>query len=100
VKLTLLSIMILLTGCSSPGILAYRQVDESAPTLGKAPEDGTYGLFIAGQQQDLYEVPLKAGDPLGFQWSSDGIVKWMYAIAGADRNRLDLTQTYEWRRLP
>jgi hypothetical protein len=57
-------------------------------------------LFIAGQQQDLFEVSLKAGDPLGFEWGDDGTVKWMYAVAGTSKNRLDVTKTYEWRRLP
>jgi hypothetical protein len=92
--------LFLLAGCSSPGILVSSQVNESPPKMGKAPVDGTYGLFIAGQSQDLYDLPLKAGEPLGFEWAEDGTVKWMYAIAGISRNRLDVTKTYEWRRLP
>ena len=69
------------------------------PKMGTAPEDGNYGLFIPGQQQELLNFPLKKGDPLGFDRGNDGVVQWMYAVAGNSRNRLDITQTYEWRRL-
>jgi hypothetical protein len=99
-KIALVSVVLLLAGCSSPGELMSRQVGEATPYVGKAPAEGPYGLFIAGQQQDLFEVSLKAGDPLGFEWGDDGTVKWMYAVAGTSKNRLDVTKTYEWRRLP
>ena len=91
---------VLLAGCSSPGILVSQQAGEAAPKMGKTPSDGTYGLFIAGESQDLYDLPLKKDQPLGFEWGEDGVVRWMYAIAGDSKNRLDVTKTYEWRRLP
>jgi hypothetical protein len=96
----LLATAALLAGCSSPGELVSRQEGDSIPKLGTAPVDGTYGLFIAGQGQELLDFNLKQGDALGFDRSNDGVVQWMYAVAGNSRNRLDITQTYEWRRLP
>lgn len=100
-KLTvIIGLVLLAAGCSSPGIFVARQQGDALPKMGKAPVDGTYGLFIAGQPDSLYDVPLKAGQPLGFDRGDDGIVQWMYAVAGASRNRLDVTLTYEWRRQP
>jgi hypothetical protein len=98
-KIALISLALFVAGCSSPGTLMCRQEGEATPYVGKAPADGTYGLFIAGQKQDLYDVFLKTGDPLGFEWGDDGTVKWMYAVSGSMKNRLDVTKTYEWRRL-
>ncbi len=95
-----LLLLVLIAGCSSPGTLVSRQVQDSTPKVGRVTVDGTYGLFIAGESQDLYEVPLKAGDPIGFEWAEQGLVHWMYGIAGNSKNRLDVTRTYEWRRLP
>jgi hypothetical protein len=98
-KIALISLVLLLAGCSSPGELMCRQTGDTAPFVGKVPLEGTYGLFIAGQQQDLLDVYLHKGDPLGFQWDDDGTVKWMYAIGGQSKTRLDVTKVYEWRRL-
>jgi len=98
--LTIVGLMLLLTGCSSPGVLIASQDKGAVPKVGTAPVDGDYGLFIAGQSQDLLDFQLKAGDPLGFDRGNDGIVQWLYAVAGNSRNRLDITQNYEWRRLP
>jgi hypothetical protein len=92
--------LLLLAGCSSPGVLISRQEKDSPPKMDTAPADGNYGLFIAGQQQELLEFPLKKGDPLGFDRGDEGPVHWMYAVAGNARNRLDVTQVYEWRRQP
>jgi hypothetical protein len=98
--LTIAGLLFLLVGCSSPGVLVSKQDKDTVPKIGTAPVDGDYGLFIAGQQQDLLDFPLKAGDPLGFDRGNDGVVQWLYAVAGNSRNRLDITQNYEWRRLP
>jgi hypothetical protein len=92
--------LLIMTGCSSPGILVARQEADALPKMGKAPEDGNYGLFIAGQSQELLEFPLKKDDPIGFDRGEDGVVRWLYAVAGNAKNRLDVTQTYEWRRQP
>jgi hypothetical protein len=92
--------LFLLVGCSSPGLFISQQQGDSVPKMGTAPVDGTYGLFVAGQGQELLDFTLKQGDPLGFDRSDDGVVQWMYAVAGNSRNRLDITQNYEWRRLP
>jgi hypothetical protein len=91
---------ILIAGCSSPGILATRLDRNALPTMGKAPVDGIYGLFIAGESLDLtgQGVSLKQGQPLGFESGEDGMIRWLYAVAGNVRYRLDVTQTYEWRR--
>jgi hypothetical protein len=94
------ALLISFAGCSSPGILVSQQLQESPPKMGRAPVDGTYGLFIAGESEYLYDVPLKKDQPLGFEWAEDGMVKWIYAVAGDSKNRLDVTKTYEWRRLP
>ena len=92
----------LLAGCSSPGILTARLDSGTLPTMGKAPVDGIYSLFIAGQSLDLtgQGVSLKQNQPLGFESGEDGIIHWLYAVAGNVRYRLDVTQTYEWRRQP
>jgi hypothetical protein len=92
-------VMALLVGCSSPGTLVLQQDGEMAPKMGKVPDNGNYGLFIAGQSQELLEYPLKKDEPLGFEWGNDDVVKWMYAVAGSAKNRLDVTKTYEWRRM-
>jgi hypothetical protein len=99
-KWQLAGLVLLLAGCSSPGILVSQQVQQSPPKMGRAPVDGTYALFIAGDSQYLYDLPLKKDDPLGFEWEEGGIVRWIYAVAGTSKNRLDVTKTYEWRRLP
>jgi hypothetical protein len=93
-------LLLLLAGCSSPGSLIARQEKDALPAMGKVPADGTYGLFIAGQSEDLYDLPLKQGEPMGFQRGDDGVWRWLYAVAGSSKNRLDVTQTYEWRKLP
>jgi hypothetical protein len=93
-------LMLAVAGCSSPGTLVARQDKDTVPKVGTAPVDGNYGLFIAGQSQELLDYPLKTGDPLGFDRGNDGVVQWLYAVAGNSRNRLDITQSYEWRRLP
>jgi len=92
--------LLMMTGCSSPGTLTARHEPGAVPRMAQAPEDGTYGLFIAGQMQELLSFPLKKGDPLGFEQGDDGALRWLYAVAGDVKNRLDVTQTYEWRRLP
>jgi len=93
-------LFLLAAGCSSPGILVVRQEGDALPKMGTAPADGTYGLYIAGQSQYQFEVPLKKDQPLGFERGEEGMVRWLYAVAGASRNRLDIRQTYEWRRQP
>ncbi len=93
-------LLFVLAGCSSPGVLVSRQVEETPPKMGRVQVAGTYGLFIAGDAQDLYELPLHVDDPIGFEWGDEGLVKWIYAVGGNSRNRLDVTKTYEWRRLP
>jgi hypothetical protein len=96
--------MLLLAGCSSPGVFVTRAGDGNAAKLGTAPADGTYGLFIAGEGEPEFQVPLKKGDSLGFD-SPEGFqpndlkVVFLYAVAKGERVRLDIRQTYEWRRL-
>jgi hypothetical protein len=97
---TVVIALFLMAGCSSPGILVARQDADALPKMSKAPEDGNYGLFIAGQSQELLNFPLKKDDPIGFERGEDGVVRWLYAVAGTAKNRLDVTQTYEWRRQP
>jgi hypothetical protein len=94
------AIFILASGCASPGTLVYRQTGDALPKVGKAPVDGVYALFIAGESQELERVTLKKETPLGFENGSDGIVQWLYAIAGPMRLRLDVRLTYEWRLQP
>ena len=98
--LSIAGLILLLAGCSSPGLLVARQEGDAIPKMGKAPADGTYGLFLAGQSEDLYDLPLKSGDPLGFERGEDGVIRWLYAVGGNSKNRLNVTQTYEWRKLP
>jgi hypothetical protein len=89
-----------LAGCSSPGMLVSRQSGDAVPVMGKTPADGMYGLFIAGEDQPLYELYLKKDQPIGFDRGEEGIVRWLYAEGGPSRNRLDVTRSYEWRLLP
>jgi hypothetical protein len=93
-------LLMLVSGCASPGTLVFRQNGDELPKLGKAPVDGTYDLFVAGQSQELFSFQLKKDEALGFQSDTDGTVQWLYMIAGSRRHRLDLRQTYEWRLQP
>ena len=102
-RLTFLPLLI--AGCSSPGALVQRHEPDAAVGVHEVASDGTYGLFIAGQSEPLLQYPLRAGDRLGFDTASKPAadqlqVVWLYAVAGNDRRRLDVRQTYEWRRLP
>jgi hypothetical protein len=95
----LAGVLLLAAGCSSPGTLVSRQDVNGLAKLGTAPVDGTYGLFIAGEQDEQYPVTLKKGAPLGFDRGSEGGLDWLYAVAGNSRMPLDVTKTYEWRLL-
>ena len=98
-------VALLLVGCSSPGELVSRHEPGTPVGVRPVAEAGTYGLFIAGDGEPLLRYPLAAGDRLGFDRSATTLpsgqlqVDWLYAVAAADRRRLDLRQTYEWRRL-
>ena len=98
IKSSVLLVLLIMSGCSSPGTLIARQEADALPKMTKVPQDGNYGLFIAGQSQELLEFPLKKDDPLGFERGEDGVIRWLYAVAGNIKNRLDVTKTYEWRR--
>lgn len=93
------TIVLLLVSCSAPGVLVLHQAGDAAPKMGKAPADGKYRLFINNQSPEEDEFALKKGDPLGFEWANNGAVQWLYAVAGAAKQRLDVTRTYEWRRM-
>ena len=101
----LAGLALVLSGCSSPGVLVGRHEPATPVVVGHVTEAGSYGLFIAGDADPLLRYPLAAGDPIGFDHSSTTVpagqmqVEWLYAVAGRDRQRLDLRQTYEWRRL-
>ena len=97
--------LLLAAGCSSPGTLVQRHAPATPVGVSPVTVAGTYGLFIAGQDQPLLQYPLQAGDRLGFDTATEAAtdqlqLQWLYAVAGRDRRRLDLRQTYEWRRLP
>lgn len=92
--------LLMVVGCASPGVLISAQDKDSPPKMGTAPTEGNYGLFIAGQQQELMEFPLKKGDPLGFDRGDEGPVHFIFWVAGNQRNRLDVRQVYEWRLQP
>ncbi len=96
---------LILMGCSSPGTLVERHEPMAAVGTHDVAAAGTYGLFIAGESEPLLEYPLRAGDRLGFESAAKPVndqlqIQWLYAVAGNDRRRLDVRQTYEWRRLP
>ncbi len=67
--------------------------------MSKVTATGEYGLFRPGDQQPLLEFSLKAGDRIGFEKVNDGVVIWLYGVAGNSRNRLEVDKTYEWRKL-
>jgi hypothetical protein len=92
-------ITMFIPGCSSPGVLVIHQAPDAKMQMSKVAASGDYGLFRAGEQQPLLEFSLKAGDPIGFERQNDGIVIWLYAVAGNVRNRLEVDKAYEWRRL-
>ena len=91
-------------GCSSPGrLVAHHDAGVTAATVGAAPVDGDYGLFVAGEANPLIRYPLVVGQPLGFEVQTDRDkddlrITWLIAVAGGERRRLDLSHTYEWRR--
>lgn len=101
--LTLLGV-VLAGGCASPGRLVARHAGDGPGHVAAAAEGGTYGLFVAGEGQPLTRVPVRAGQPLGFDVATDTAtdhlrIQWLNAVAGDDRRRLDMTKDYEWRRL-
>ncbi len=96
---------LILVGCSSPGELVQRHEPATPVGVTHVTAAGTYGLFIAGDDQPLLQYPLQAGDRVGFEVAAKPLpdqlqVQWLYGVAGAARGRLDARQTYEWRRLP
>ncbi len=101
-----LGLLLAAAGCSSPGELAQRHEPMAPPTMGHVTVAGTYGLFVAGDGEPLFDYPLKVGDRLGFESTATPVsnadelqVVWLYGVAGPHRGRLDGRQTYEWRRL-
>jgi hypothetical protein len=96
--------LLVLAGCSSPGVFIAKAGNGTIPKMGTAPVDGTYGLFIAGHDQPDWQVPLKAGDPLGFEsverpMPDDLKMAYVRAVAGKEWRVIDERQTNEWRRL-
>jgi hypothetical protein len=91
-------------GCSSPGVFITRAGGGEPAKMGEVPEDGTYGLFIAGQGEPMFRVPLKKGQPIGFEYrfrqtKMELEIKILFAVAGTESRPLDEQQTHEWRRL-
>jgi hypothetical protein len=99
-----LTVGLMVAGCSSPGVLVTRAGGGEPAKMGEAPEDGTYGLFIAGQGEPMFRVPLKKGEPIGFEFrfrqtKMDLEIKILFAVAGNESRPLDGQETHEWRRL-
>jgi hypothetical protein len=101
----LVVLVFILAGCSSPGTLIQRHEPGGDIGVHDVTEAGTYGLFIDGASDPVLTYPLRAGDKLGFEMSTQPAtdqlqIIWLYAVAGSDRKRLSVQQTYEWRRMP
>jgi hypothetical protein len=99
------ALVLMLSGCaSSPGTLVATQSPGGVPSVGKAQQDGAYGLFVAGESEPVFAASLHQGDSLGFQQAPAATVGslqvlYLYAVYGDNRFRLDTTKTYEWRWL-
>jgi hypothetical protein len=97
-------VLLALAGCSSPGVFIAKAGNGTVPKMGTAPVDGTYGLFIAGNDRPFEQVPLKAGEPLGFEsverpMPEDLKMVYIRAVAGKYWWVINSEQTNEWRRL-
>ena len=92
-------------GCNSPGVLVSQHEPGTPVGLRRVPVAGTYGLFIAGEDEPQLRYPLSAGERIGFddvattQPTNRMQIEWLYAVAGPYRRPLDFRQTYQWRRL-
>jgi hypothetical protein len=100
---SLLLLLLSAATCSSPGTLTARE-ERGKPTGLSPAEAGVYGLFIAGDSDPLIRVKLDDKDKIGFEHGQAGVVGEMkidmvYAVAGQNRMPLDITKTYEWRKL-
>ena len=100
----LLLMVLCVSGCTSPGVLTAREEAGHDTALINVSIPGTYGLFIAGDADPIFRFKLQEKDKIGFEHGPAGVVGEMqfdmvYAIAGQNRIPLDITQTYEWRRL-
>jgi hypothetical protein len=105
ISISLVVFLLFMGGCaSSPGTLVARQEPDAFPKSMTAPKDGAYGLFVAGESDAQFTYRLRAGDKLGFEVATAGTVgtlriKYLYAVYGDQRFRLDTSKTYEWRWL-
>src|SRR5271170_3665981 len=102
--LSLFPLLTILAGCSAPGTLAVQQTSTEPPIQTTVPSDGSYGLFVAGQQDPIITLDLKEGDRLGFTTTPGGTVgglqiQWRCAVAGQRYLHLDYNTAYQWRRL-
>jgi len=102
-RLVVLFVLLFASACSSPGTLTTREAP-GEPTALTPAAAGIYGLFIAGESDPLFRFKLEDKDKIGFEHGPAGIVGEMkfdmvYAVAGQNRIPLDITKTYEWRKL-
>jgi hypothetical protein len=93
-------------GCAStsPGTLVARQEAHALPAMIKAPQDGAYGLFIAGESDPVFAVQLRQGDDIGFEQANRATVGtlqiiYLYAVYGGNRYPVNAAKAYEWRWL-
>jgi hypothetical protein len=99
------AILLAVAASCAPGTMIIRQNANTPPTLGTAPDDGKYGLFIVGETEPVIVYQLNKGDKLGFQIGDGGTignwkVNYLYAVPGNHPTfRLDMRQSYEWRKL-
>lgn len=96
--------LLLAAGCASQGVLVSDQLPHQYPLLGQAPQNGSYALFAAGQDDPLFTISLTAGQPLGFGIDETGTVgdlkiQWFSAVAGDRHIHIDANGHYQWRRL-
>jgi hypothetical protein len=104
ILVTTISSLALLEACASPGVMVMRFAPSRMPSVTSVPADGDYGLFVAGETEAILQFKLKQGDKIGFELSQAAVVgdmqlEQVFAIAGEQRLPLDLTKTYEWRRM-
>jgi hypothetical protein len=100
-----ISLLSAMAGCASgpTGTLIAETRPDLSPQLGAAPQDGQYGLYLAGAMQPMVTFPLKMGERLGFEPLEGGSVggfrvQYLAAVAGSHVLRLEATHAYQWRR--
>lgn len=84
-------------GCRPKGEVVRYMARPPAVTR-PAPQDGTYLLYPGVDQPPVMAEPLRAGEPVGFEYEDTAYGRRIMAVAG-DRTRIPLAsgERYAWK---